>query len=103
MTATLSTQIEIDDRRVPWVAGTQVKVAEIILDKIAHGWSPEEIFFQHPGLSLAQIYGALTYYYENQSELDEQIEREVKSSSELAARVSDQNFRAKLRHLRQSF
>ena len=26
----------------------------------------EEIHFQHPGLSLAQIYAALTYYYDNQ-------------------------------------
>lgn len=30
---------------------------------------------QHPNLSLAQIYGALTYYYENQGKVDEQIRR----------------------------
>ena len=48
MTAALATQIEIDDRGVAWVGGTQVKVTEIVLDKIAYGWSPEEIHFQHP-------------------------------------------------------
>jgi len=40
---------------------------------MAYGWSPEETHFQHPHLSLAQIHGALTYYYEHQSELDSQI------------------------------
>jgi hypothetical protein len=36
-----------------------------VLDKLAYGWSPEEIHFQHPALSLAQIHAALSYYYEN--------------------------------------
>ena len=40
-----------------------MKVTEVVLDKIAYGWSPEEIHFQHPHLSLAQIHAALTYYY----------------------------------------
>ncbi|HEX9781491.1 MAG TPA: DUF433 domain-containing protein [Opitutaceae bacterium] len=52
MTAAFATQIEIDERGVAWLGGTQVKVAEIVLDKIANGWSPEEIHFQHPHLSL---------------------------------------------------
>ena len=39
-------QIEIDSQGVAWLAGTQVKVVEIVLDKLAHGWSPEEIHFQ---------------------------------------------------------
>ncbi len=64
MTETFTTHIEVDDRNVAWIAGTKVKVTEVVLDKIAHGWSPEEIHFQHPNLSLAQIHGALTYYYE---------------------------------------
>ena len=64
MTATFATQIDIDDQGVAWVAGRKVKVAEIVLDKIAYGSSPEEIHFQHPNLSLAKIHGALTYYYE---------------------------------------
>lgn len=71
MTAVFVTQIELDDRGVAWIAGTKVKVTEVVLDKIAYGWSPEEIHFQHPNLSLAQIHGALTYYYENQGALDD--------------------------------
>ena len=77
MTTSLATQIELDDRGVAWIAGTRVKVAEVVLDKIAYGSSPEEIHFQHPDLPLAQIYAALTYYYENQDRVDEQILRSI--------------------------
>ena len=79
-----------------------MKVAEVVLDKIANGWSPEEIHFQHPNLSLAQIHGALTYYYENQSDLDEQIRRGLEESGKLAAQVSDVDFRRKLTDLKRS-
>ena len=78
MTAVFSTQVETDDQGIAWVVdprtgGTRAKVNEIVLDKLAYGWSPEEIHFQHPHLSLAQIHAALTYYYENQVHLDAQI------------------------------
>ena len=96
MAGTFATQIELDDRGVAWIAGTKIKVAEVVLDKIAYGSSPEEIHFQHPNLSLAQIYGALTYYYENEDRIDEQIRLGLQESDELAARVSDAEFRRKL-------
>jgi len=102
VTAAFTTQIELDGRGVAWIAGTKVKVIEIVLDKIAHGWSPEEIHFQHPHLSLAQIHGALTYYYENQARLDEQILEGLKESDELSARLSDPGLRRKLLDLKQS-
>ena len=101
MTACFATQIELDDRGVAWIGGTQVKVTEVVLDKIAYGWSPEEIHFQHPYLSLAQIHGALTYYYENQGRLDEQIRRGLEESGRLASQVSDADLRRKLGDLKQ--
>jgi uncharacterized protein (DUF433 family) len=56
MTAVVATQIELDDRGVAWIGGTTVNVTEVVLDKIAYGSSPEEIHFQHPHVSLAQIH-----------------------------------------------
>jgi hypothetical protein len=41
----------------------------------AHGWSAEELHFQHPYLSLGQIHSALAYYWDHKSELDAEIER----------------------------
>jgi uncharacterized protein (DUF433 family) len=102
LTATFTTQIELDDRGVAWIGGTKVKVNEVVLDKIAYGSSPEEIHFQHPHLSLAQIHGALTYYYENQDKVDEQIKRGLEESDRLAAQVSDAEFRRKLNNLKRS-
>lgn len=96
MTAVFTTQIELDNQGVAWIAGANVKVTEVVLDKMAHGWSPEEIHFQHPHLSLAQIHAALTYYYENQSHLDAQIRHRLEEADKLAAQVSDPDFRRKL-------
>ncbi len=102
MTAAFTTQIELDGEGVAWIGGTKVKVAEIVLDKIAYGWSPEEIHFQHPHLSMAQIHAALTYYYENQGRIDEQIKRRLEEADKLAAQVSDANLRDKLTDLKRS-
>jgi uncharacterized protein (DUF433 family) len=102
VTATFTTRIELDERGAAWIAGTKVKVVEVVLDKIAYGSSPEEIHFQHPNLSLAQIHGALTYYYENKSEMDEQIRRGLEASDKLATEVSDVDFRQRLRNLKRS-
>ena len=102
MTATFATQIELDDRGIAWIARTQVKVTEVVLDKIAYGSSPEEIHFQHPNLSLAQIHGALMYYYENQDKVDGQIKRGLEESDKLAAQLSDAEFRRKLLDLKRS-
>jgi uncharacterized protein (DUF433 family) len=96
VTAVFATQIELDERGIAWIGGTRVKVTEVVLDKMAYGWSPEETHFQHPDLSLAQIHAALTYYYENQSHLDAQIQRGLEESGKLALEVSDADFRRRL-------
>ena len=102
VTVTFATQIEIDNRGVAWIAGTKVKVTEVVLDKIAYGSSPEEIHFQHPDLSLAQIHAALTFYYENQAQLDDQIRRGLEESDQLSLQLSDAEFRRKLTDLKRS-
>jgi uncharacterized protein (DUF433 family) len=103
VTAVFATQVELDERGIAWLAGTKVKVLEVALDKIAHGWSPDEIHFQHPHLSLAQIHAALTWYYENREDIDEQIAAAAKEAGRLALEVSDPVFRRKLIEQKQSF
>jgi uncharacterized protein (DUF433 family) len=68
--------INLDARGVAWIDDTNVKVVEVVLDRLAYGWSPEEIHFQHPDLSLAQIHAALAYYYDHQAALDSAIASE---------------------------
>ena len=69
--------IILNEMNVPLIAGTTMKVVELILEKVAYGWSPEELHFQHPYLSLGQIYSALAYYWDHQQALDQDIERRL--------------------------
>jgi len=88
--------VEIDDKGVAWIAGANTKVAEVVVEKLAYGWGPEEIAQNHPHLSLAQVYSAFAYYHENKEKLDAQIEREVQEAEVLAAKVSNPALRQKL-------
>ena len=86
---TLTTgHIRLDERGIAWIDQTNTKVIEVALDMIAHGWSPEEIHFQHAHLSLAQIHAALGYYYDHKGELDAQVERSLREASRLQAQAN---------------
>jgi len=76
--ATAYPHIEFDSNGVPILAGTTMKVVELVMAQKAHGWSPEEIHFQHPDLSLGQIHSALAYYWDHQEEVDADIERRTR-------------------------
>ena len=75
---------------------------DAVLDKIAYGWSPEEMHLQHPHLSLAQIHAAMSYYYEHQEELDADIERRHKEVEKMATESADSPLRRKLLNFRKS-
>ena len=96
MVAVLNSLIEIDDKGVPWISGANTKVVEVVLDKLAYGWSPEEMHRQHPHLSMAQIHAALSYYYEHQNEVDADIERRDRYVEELRAQQKNPLTRAEL-------
>jgi uncharacterized protein (DUF433 family) len=85
---------------VAWIVGANTKVVEVVLDKMAYGWSPEEMHFQHPHLSLAQIYSALAYYYENQEKLDAAMARDNREAKSLEPRLSSPALREKLHALK---
>ncbi len=100
MSAIATAHIEIDENGVAWIDSTNVKVLEIIVDKLAHGSSPEEMHFQHPHLSLAQIHTALAYYYDHQAELDAEIEQRWRAADKLASDLSNPSFRQTLLRLK---
>jgi uncharacterized protein (DUF433 family) len=69
--------VEHDEGGVPLIAGTTMKVVELVMAQQAHGWSPEELSLQFPHLSMAQVHSALAYYWDHQRELDQDIERRM--------------------------
>jgi uncharacterized protein (DUF433 family) len=92
--------ILLDERGRGWIDNTNVKVIEVVLDKIGHGWGPEEIFTQHYGhLSLAQIHAAFSYYYDHQAEYDAEIERQTREYEILWVQNLNSPLRQKLRAL----
>lgn len=59
----------------PCIAGTGVSVMRIA-NYHNMGYSAEEIASGYGHISLAQVYAALTYYYANKQEIDDDIEDE---------------------------
>jgi uncharacterized protein (DUF433 family) len=59
------------------VAGSGIKVAQLVSEAMAYGWSPEELHFQHPHVSMGQIHSALAYYWDHQEEINHQIENDL--------------------------
>lgn len=78
--------IEITADGVPRIAGTTIKVIEIVLDRLAWGWDAEQICRQHPHLSPSQVHAAFTYYYDHREELDRDIESRLARVEEIRAR-----------------
>lgn len=68
----------LDENNTPTISGTTMKVIELVAERLAYGWSPEELHFQHPYLSLGQIHSALAYYWDHQEELDKDLEQRLK-------------------------
>jgi len=89
--------IEVNSQGVPYLAGTQTKVIEVVLDRLAHHWDADEIKRQHPHLSLAQIYSALAYYYDHQAEIDREIEGQLQRVEKIRADLGSSPIRQKLK------
>ncbi|VAW31939.1 hypothetical protein MNBD_CHLOROFLEXI01-2606 [hydrothermal vent metagenome] len=89
--------IALNENDIPIITGTTMKVIELVLDHIAYGWSPEEMRFQHPQLSLGQIYSAMAYYWDHQDELDADIEQRLRKVDALAKSARPTPLDARLR------
>ena len=87
----------LNEAQVPVIAGTNMKVVELVLDHLAYGWSPEELHFQHPTLSMGQIHSALAYYWDHRTELDEDIERRLQLADHLQQTASHSPLAEKLK------
>ena len=82
---------------VPVIGGTSMKVIELVLGRMAYGWSPEELHFQHPYLTLGQIYSAFAYYWDHQEELDRDTERRLQFVDQVRQAMGHSPLVARLR------
>ncbi len=68
----------------------RIRVAQIVMDYLAHGWSPDEMVRHYPHVTLAEAHAAMTYYYDHQEEIDAEIQAElaeVRAAQSVASRT----------------
>ena len=69
----------------PIITATRFPVSSIVHYILQLGLTPEELIEKFPHLSLAQVYHALGYYYDNR----EEIERDIADNTEEMSRLTD--------------
>jgi uncharacterized protein (DUF433 family) len=98
LTPSGTSHILLDEQGRAWIDDTNVKVIEVVLDKLGYGWDVEQIFAEHPGhYTLAQLHAAFSYYYDHQAEFDAEIERQEKEYQRLWEENRNSPIRQKLR------
>ena len=96
-TETRYEHIALDAHGIPHIGDTTMKVVELVTAQTAYGWSPEELHFQFPYLSLGQIHSALAYYWDHQDELDTDIARRLAAVDRQRQRTPATSLHARLR------
>lgn len=89
--------ILLSDRNVPFIAGTSMKVVELITSVHAYGWSPEELHFQYPHVSISKIYSALAYYWDHKEEIDADMQQRFAYAEKLRIEAGESVLAKRLR------
>ena len=89
--------IIMDSKQRPVIADTKMRVTQLVMEKQAYGWSPEELRYQHPHLTLGQVYSALAYYADHHEELDAAIEKELQDIDRYRSTLKQAKLGDKLR------
>jgi uncharacterized protein (DUF433 family) len=67
----------------PCIAGTRIRVQDIFVWHELQGKSADEIVSGFPQLTMADVYGALEYYWDHR----EEIRRQMQAETELVAQM----------------
>ncbi len=65
------------------IAGHRIRVLDVVIWHEKLGMSPQEIVAAYPTLTLADVYAALAYYWDNRDEIERAIEVDRVESDEL--------------------
>lgn len=57
------------------IAGHRVRVADVVAWHEKRGYCPDEIVELFPGITLADVYAALSYYFDNRQEIETDIQK----------------------------
>jgi uncharacterized protein (DUF433 family) len=79
--------IVLNETNTPLIAGTTIKVVELVLGQTAYGWSAEELIVQFPHLTLGQVHSALAYYWDHRDVLDADIEARLRKIDQIKSLI----------------
>lgn len=60
------------------IAGHRIRVMDIVVLHEMRGYSAHEIVDMYPGITLADVHAALTYYFDHRQEIEEDFRQEDK-------------------------
>lgn len=75
------------------VKGTSFPVSSVVTYVLRHGLLPEELVGKFPHLTLAQVYDALSYYYDHKDEIDAEVEANLSQDAGAARLPQDEILR----------
>ena len=75
----------------------RIRIAQIVMDYIAYGWSVEEICRQHLYLTLAEAHAAMGYYFDHQEEIDREISQEWQQVQENTIQAAKSPFSIRMK------
>ena len=55
------------------IAGHRIRVTDVVVWHEKRGYSLDEIVDMFPGITLADVYAALTYYFDNGQEIEDEF------------------------------
>ena len=87
----------LDEKDVPYIQGTTMKVVELVSENTGYGWGAEELYRQHSYLTLSQIHSTLAYYHDHKDEIEADIERRIKLADEIFEELGPSPLSAKLK------
>lgn len=101
-TATNYPHITLDEKGTARIGGTRLKVKHLVAERLANGWSPEEVAWQHEGVTLAQVYSALAYYEDHRAQIEAEIAADVEFAEAARAAQGETALMRRLAALRAS-
>ena len=96
LTKTEYKYIELNEDNVPIIAGTTMKIVELVEAQIAYGWSRAELHLNPRYLTMSQILSALAYYWDRKQELDAEIKRREEYVKQAGIEAGESPFAARL-------
>jgi uncharacterized protein (DUF433 family) len=75
----------------------RIRVAQIVMDYLAHGWSVDEICRQHTYLVPAEVHSAMAYYFDHPAEIETEIQHEVQRIKQLRSTAAPSSFLTRMR------